>query len=63
MTGAENPEVEAIETIGGVVTDLVEVAGRLPVPASQVERVASILDRLSKELTEAAGMLRRTGTG
>jgi hypothetical protein len=63
MTGAENPEVAAIETIGGVVTDLVEVAGRLPVPASQVQRVASILDRLCEELTEAAGMLRRAGTG
>jgi hypothetical protein len=63
MTGAENPEVEAIEAIGGVVTDLVEVAGRLPVPADQAERVASILDRLSEELAEAAGMLRRAGTG
>jgi hypothetical protein len=55
----QNPAIEAIETVGGVVTDLVEVAELLPVPASEAERVAQILDRLSEELAEAAGLLRR----
>lgn len=52
------PEVEAAQTIGGVLTDLVEVAETLPVPADEIERVARILDRLSEEIAEAAGMLR-----
>jgi hypothetical protein len=60
MTG-QNPEVEAIVTVGSAVTDLVEVAEMLPVPASEAERVAKILDRLSEELAEAAGMLRAAG--
>jgi hypothetical protein len=54
-----NPAIEAIETVGGVVTDLVEVAELLPVPASEAERVAKILDRLSEELAEAAGLFRK----
>jgi oligoribonuclease (3'-5' exoribonuclease) len=58
MTG-ENPEVEAIVTVGSAVTDLVEVAEMLPVAASEAERVAKILDRLSEELAEAAGLLRK----
>lgn len=53
-----NPEVEAIETVGGVLTDLAEVAERLPVRPEQVEQVARIMDRLSEELREAAAMLR-----
>jgi hypothetical protein len=52
------PEVEAIETIGQAVTDLVEVAERLPVRPDQVEEVARILDRLSEEIAEAVAMLR-----
>ena len=54
-----NPAVEAVVTIGSAVVDLVEVAEMLPVPAGQAERVAQILDRLSEELAEAAGMLRQ----
>jgi hypothetical protein len=53
-----NPEVEVVETIGGVLTDLLEVAERLPVPADQTERIARILDRLAEELGEAAAILR-----
>jgi hypothetical protein len=52
------PEVEAIETIGQAVIDLVEVAERLPVRPDQAEEVARILDRLSEEIAEAAAMLR-----
>jgi hypothetical protein len=59
MTG-ENPAIEAIVTVGSAVTDLVEVAEMLPVPASDTERVARMLDRLSEELAEAAGMLRQS---
>jgi hypothetical protein len=55
---ASNSEVEAVETIGGVLTDLIEVAELLPVPADQAERIARILDRLAEELGEAAALLR-----
>ena len=51
-------EVAAVQTVGGVLTDLVEVAERLPVPPDQAEPVARILDRLSQEITQAAAMLR-----
>jgi hypothetical protein len=53
-----NPEVEVVETIGGVLTDLLEVAELLPVPPDQAERIARILDRLAEELGEAAALLR-----
>ena len=52
------PEIDFIEAVGSVVADLIEVAGRLPVPAEQAERSAKILDRLAEELAEAAAMLR-----
>jgi hypothetical protein len=55
---AAEVEVEAAETVGGVLTDLVEVAERLPVPPGQARDVARILDRLAEEIGEAAGMLR-----
>ena len=42
------------------VTDLVEVAERLPVRPDQAEEVARILDQLSEEISEAAAMLRQT---
>ncbi len=61
---AGSSEIDAINTVGGVLTDLVGVAERFPVPAGQVEAVARILDRLSEEIAEAAGLLRasqRTG--
>ncbi|HUY51867.1 MAG TPA: hypothetical protein VMV92_40235 [Streptosporangiaceae bacterium] len=53
-------KAEARETVRAAASDLDEVAERLPVPDDRVEQVARILDRLSEELTEAAGMLRRT---
>ena len=43
-----SPEVQAVETIGGVISDLVTVAERLPVPPDQAEPVAQILDRLPR---------------
>ena len=56
---ASDLTVTAIATIGGVLTDLIEVAERFPVvPAAEVEATARILDRLSEELGEAAAMLR-----
>ena len=54
-----NPEVTAVQTLGGVLTDLVEIAEELPVPPGQIERIARILDRLSEEIAEAAAMLRQ----
>jgi hypothetical protein len=51
-------ELEAIETVGGVLTDLIDLAEQLPVKPGQAEPSARILDRLSEELAEAAGLLR-----
>jgi hypothetical protein len=56
--GDASPEVAAVETVGGVLTDLVGLAERLPVPPGQAEETARILDRLSQEISEAAAMLR-----
>jgi hypothetical protein len=50
--------VQAVETIGSVLTDLVEIAEQLPVELERAETAARILDRLSEELAEAASMLR-----
>jgi hypothetical protein len=58
MNDHASPEVQAVRTVGGVLTDLVEVAEQLPVPPEQAEATARILDRLAEEITEAAGMLR-----
>ena len=49
---------EAIETVRGVITDLVELVKEMPVPADQAEASARILDRLAGEITEAAVMFR-----
>lgn len=53
-----SPEVQAVETIGGVISDLVTVTERLPVQPDQAEPVAQILDRLAEEISEAARMFR-----
>ncbi len=58
MNDHASPEVAAVETVGGVLTDLVEVAERMPVPPAQARGVAQILDRLADEIGQAAGMLR-----
>jgi hypothetical protein len=39
---------------------LAEVIARFPRPAAEVGTVAAILDQLSQECAEAAGMLRRS---
>jgi hypothetical protein len=54
----EPGSLAVVETIGGVLTDLVELAEQLPVHLDQAEAAARILDRLAEELGEAAGMLR-----
>ena len=51
---------EARATIKAAAADLDEVAGRLPVLPEHLRAQARILDRLSQELAEAAGMLRRS---
>jgi hypothetical protein len=58
ISATSGGQVRAVETLGGVLTDLVELAERLPVPADQADAAARILDRLAEEVTEAAGMLR-----
>jgi hypothetical protein len=56
---SDDPELQAVATVGGVLTDLVNVAERLPGAGGQAEALARILDRLSAEISEAAAMLRR----
>jgi hypothetical protein len=51
--------VLAAETIGGVLTDLVELSERIPARPDQAEAIARILDRLSEEIAEAAGLVRQ----
>ena len=51
--------VQVTSTLGGVLTDLVEVAEWLPVPPSRAETAARILDRLAEEIAEAASLLRQ----
>lgn len=51
----------ARDTLRGVLTDLEKVVDDFPVPDAQLERTARILDKLSEELAEAAGLLRRSG--
>jgi len=55
---AGDTELRAIETVGGVITDLVGIAERLPVRHDELESIARILDRLSQEISEAATLLR-----
>ncbi len=56
----QGPDVHAVETVGGVLTDLVEIAERLPVRPDQSEAIARILERLSDELREAAELIRQS---
>jgi hypothetical protein len=55
---------EAVVTAGGVLTDLAEVAGRLPgLAVHEAEATARILDRLAEETAEAAGLVRAAFAG
>lgn len=60
MNDHASSEVQAVATVGGALTDLIELAERLPVPPDQAEATARILDRVAEEIAEAAGMLRGT---
>jgi len=54
-----SPIVATGETVGGVLSDLAALAGRLPgLREGEAGREASILDRLAEELAEAAAVLR-----
>jgi hypothetical protein len=57
MTDA-SPGTRAAETLGGVISDLGEIAGRLPAQPGQAEAIAQLLDRLAQEVGEAARMVR-----
>lgn len=52
------PDVQAVQTIGGVITDLVKISETLPVPVAKTETVALQLEQLSSELAQAAMLLR-----
>lgn len=51
------------ETVRATAADLAGVVDRFPLPEAEVGRVVMILDRLSEECAEAAGMLRRSQQG
>jgi hypothetical protein len=53
--------IEARETVKAAASDLADLTGYFPVPDAKLESTARILDKLSEELAEAAGMLRRSG--
>jgi hypothetical protein len=57
----DEPAGYATATIQGVLSDLQRIAGEPaePAQASEIERLASMLDSLSTELAEAASALRR----
>jgi hypothetical protein len=56
----DQPADYATATIRGVLSDLQRIAGEpaKPAQASEIERLASVLDSLSAELAEAASALR-----
>ena len=58
MSSNGGSATEAMATIGGVITDLKQIAETPPVQPGLAERTAQILDRLAIEITEAAAMLR-----
>ena len=51
-------DVEAIKTIGAVITDLVALAESMPVQPGRAEVSDRMLDRRAEEITEAAARLR-----
>jgi hypothetical protein len=54
--------IEARETVKAAAADLQDVADNyFPVPDARLEATARILDKLSQELAESAGMLRCSG--
>ena len=58
MTDHAGSVVEAIAAVGGVISDLVQIAERLPVQPGEAEPVARTLDRLAGEISGAAKLLR-----
>jgi len=54
-----NPAIDAIDMIRETVNELTALDGLLPAPASDAEKTAKILDRLSEDLAEAAVLVRR----
>ena len=52
--------IRAREKVRAAVVDLTEVGGRFPVPEADIDKVVAILEHLSAECSEAAGMLRLT---
>lgn len=49
---------ETAATIRGVMADLTLISRRLPAGAGESERIADLLDQLSRELAQAAQVLR-----
>ncbi len=58
MTDQASSVVEAIKAVGGVITELVQIAERLPLRPGEADPAARILDRLAEQISEAAQLLR-----
>jgi hypothetical protein len=61
VTDHAKPEAATAESVSGVHSEHAEATQWQPVPSSQAEAVARVLDRLSNEIRQAAVMLRSTG--
>jgi hypothetical protein len=55
--------IRARETVRAAAVDLTEVGGRFPVPEADIDKVVAILEHLSAECSEAAGMLQHSVPG
>jgi hypothetical protein len=52
--------IRAGETVRAAAVDLTEVGGWFPGPEADVDKLVAILERLSEECSEAAGMLQHS---
>jgi hypothetical protein len=57
MTDHVRAVVDAIEAVGGVIIELAQIAGRLPVRPREADPIARLLDRLAGQVSEAAQLL------
>lgn len=52
--------IRARETVRAAAADLTEVGDRFPMPEVDIDKVVAILEHLSEECSEAAGMLQHS---
>jgi hypothetical protein len=52
--------IRARESVRAAAVDLTEVGDRFPIPEADIDKVVAILEHLSEECSEAAGMLQHS---